>query len=173
MRLNSTCDDKIATAQRQQRRIIGAERPADGGEQPLLAQGFRDYSGDARQLLRTGRLTGEDDDLELGCQSRQVLQDFAARHDRHRQIVAGSTTRPRTAAFSSTSRSSTTTKGVTPPCTTYHPTSSSRTYPQSPLEGVRFSGGASLEQGRVRTDVKKLGRVRYVAGSENRWTGPI
>ena len=59
------------------------------------------------------------------------------------------------------------------PCTTYHPTNSSRTYPQSPLEGVRFSGGASLEHGRVRTDAKKLGRVRYVAGSENRWTGPI
>ena len=36
------------------------------------------YSGDARELLRTGRLTGEDDDIELGCQLRQVLQDFAA-----------------------------------------------------------------------------------------------
>lgn len=66
--------------------LLGAERPADAGEQPLLARGFRDYSGDARELLRTGRLTGEDDDIELGCQSRQVLQDFAARHDRHRQI---------------------------------------------------------------------------------------
>ena len=52
-------------------------------------------------------------------------------------------TRPRTAASSSTSRSSTTAKGVTPPCTTYHPTNSSSTYPQSPLEGVRFSGGVS------------------------------
>ena len=36
----------------------------------------------------------------------------------HPHGFAGSTTRPRTAASSSTSRSSTTAKGVTPPCTT-------------------------------------------------------
>jgi hypothetical protein len=38
-------------------------------------------------------------------------------------------------------------KGVIPPSTTFHPlNSSSNSYPQSPLEGVRFFEGVSTSQ---------------------------